>query len=349
MKKIITIVGTRPELIRLSEIIKKLDIFTEHIFVHTGQNYTPEMHDQFFIDLWVRRPDYQLNIENPLSGIPFIGYMLQEVEKIIVEEKPDSCLILGDTNSALSSYVCKKYNIPVFHMEAGNRCYSDEVPEEMNRKIVDSLSAYLLPYTQRSRELLLLEGYHPSRVIVTWNPITEVMYAHLKESKKPSDYVLVTLHRTENVTDESRLKSITDALNTISEKYKILLSVHPKLASMLEKFQIELAPNIQKDAPYAFQEFLHLEQGALCVITDSGTVPEECAILGTPCVMMRNSTERPELLESNAMLLSGTKTDEILSSFEIARTMDVWPAPLDYQDRHVSDKIIKLLMRHISF
>ncbi len=347
MKKILTIAWTRPELIRLSEIIKKLDHYTEHIFVHTWQNYTFHMHDQFFTDLALRKPDYQLNMENSLSGIPFIAYCLVEIEKIIISHKPDACLILWDTNSALCAYVCKKYNVPVFHMEAGNRCFDETVPEETNRKIVDSLSTYLLPYTQRSRENLLMEGYHPGKIIVTGNPISEIVHQYLKIDKKISNYLLVTLHRTENVTNQIALKGIIDALNILSERYPIYLSLHPKLESMINEFKFNLSDWIIGNKPYGFQEFLELEQNAFCVITDSGTVPEECALLRTPCILIRNSTERPELLEKNTMILSGISTDEILNSFEVAIDMKVGDVPYDYRDHDVSDKIVKLLLRHI--
>lgn len=175
MRKIITIVGTRPELIRLSEIIKKLDRFTDHVFVHTGQNFTPELHDQFFEDLGLRLPDYQLNADKRAVGMPYVGSLLIEIDAILEKEKPQAALILGDTNSALSAYACKRRAIPVFHMEAGNRCYDDHVPEETNRRIVDTLADWLLPYTQRSRENLLNEGCHPSKIIVTGNPITEIV------------------------------------------------------------------------------------------------------------------------------------------------------------------------------
>lgn len=347
MKKIITILGTRPELIRLSEVIKKLDCYTHHIFVHTWQNYTHHMHDQFFIDLSLRKPDYQLNIKNQLSGIPFIAYCLEEIERIILIEKPDACLILWDTNSALCAYVCKRYGVPVFHMEAGNRCFDEAVPEETNRKIVDSLSTYLLPYTQRSRENLLMEGYHPSKIIVTGNPISEIIYQYLKTEKQTSNYILVTLHRTENITNRISLGGIIDALNILSEKHSIYLSLHPKLESMLQEFGLRLSEWIIGNKPYGFQEFLELEQNAFCVITDSGTVPEECALLRTPCVLVRTSTERPELLEKNTMILSGISTDEILTAFEVAINMSIGEPPNDYKDTDVSDKIVKLLLRHI--
>ena len=347
MKKIMTIAGARPDLIRLSEIIKKLDKHTDHIFVHTGQNFTLHLHDQFFDDLSLRKPDYQLN-KAELTGFEFLGYMFIEIDKILKKEKPDAVLILGDVHSALSAYVCKRNKIPVFHMEAGNRCYSEKVPEEINRRIIDSVSEFLLTYTQRSREHLLREGYPPDKIIVTGNPIREIMEKHLKNSeikKRDGEYVLVTLHRNENVTDKTVLTDIISALNEISQSTKVVLSVHPKLKSMIEEYNIKLSRNVETSEPFGFKEFLALEKNAKCVLSDSGTVPEECAILKVPCVLMRDSTERPELLENNSMILSGVKKGEILDAYEVAKNMGVGEIPKDYVDTDVSDKIVKILMR----
>lgn len=349
MKKVMTIVWTRPELIRLSETIKLLNKLTKHTFVHTWQNFTPELHDQFFNDLNLRLPDYQLNKEWK-SWFEFIWNMYIEIDKIIDKENPDVILILWDTNSALSAYVAKRKKIPVFHMEAGNRCYDENVPEETNRKVVDSLSTYLLPYTQRSRENLLTEWYHPSKIIVTWNPITEIIKKYkndILEKEIKNDYILVTLHRDENVTSKSNLENIISALNEISTKYKIILSVHPKLEEMLKKFDIKLLKNIESSKPFWFKKFLNLEKYATCVLSDSWTVPEECAIFKTPCILLRTSTERPELLENNSMILSWITKEEILTSMEVAINTDIWDIPNDYKDTNVSQKIVKLLLRHI--
>ncbi len=358
MKKVMTIAGTRPELIRLSEIIRKLDRYYQHVFVHTGQNFDEKLHGQFFEDLDLRRPDYQFNLQEKAVGVPFIGAMLQNIAGVLDEETPAAALILGDTNSCLAAYVCKQRHIPVFHMEAGNRCYSDEVPEEVNRRIVDSCSDYLLPYTQRSREQLLREGFAPSRIIVTGNPITEVLFKRLEKAKgresailekfgvQAKSFCLATLHRTENVTHPGRLKAILEALNATAERgLPVLLSVHPKLSSMLAEHQVKLGAGVRPSSPLSFTEFSVMMRGAKIVISDSGTVPEEACALGVPCVLIRNSTERPELLETNAMVVSGTETDAILSSVAIALGTSVGPLPLDYRDLEVSDKIVKLLAR----
>ncbi|MHA1130837.1 MAG: non-hydrolyzing UDP-N-acetylglucosamine 2-epimerase [Candidatus Helarchaeota archaeon] len=358
-RKIMTIVGTRPDLIRLSEIIRKMDRYFNHIFVHTGQNFDENLRDKFFEDLDLRMPDYQFNMDEKHVGFKYIGEMFVNIEKVINREQPNIALILGDVNSALSAYVCKQKQIPVFHMEAGNRCYDDKVPEEVNRRIIDVCSEYLLTYTQRSREHLLREGYHPSKIIVTGNPITEIIAKYIQKAEKIQDevlekyhvskkkYVLATLHRTENVTNSTTLTKICNAMNELSRQNTILLSVHPKLDSMLERFHIELMKNVRVFKPFGFIEFLALMKNTKIVITDSGTVPEESCILNIPCVLMRDSTERPELLENNSMILSGIETQDILSAFEIAITMKVGDIPADYKDVDVSDKIIKLLMRKI--
>lgn len=349
MKKILTIVWTRPELIRLSEIIKVLDKFTDHVFVHTGQNFTPELHDQFFGELELRKPDVQLN-KDWKTGFGFIWTMYQEIDLIIEKEKPDAVLILWDTNSCLSAYVAKRKKVPVFHMEAGNRCYDENVPEETNRKVIDSVSEYLLPYTQRSRENLLIEWYHPSKIIVTWNPITEVIKKYENEIWKrdiKDDYILVTLHREENVTNKTNLEWIVNALNEISKETKIIMSVHPKLEEMIKKFGIKFEKNVVLNKPFGFKKFLNLEKYAKCVLSDSWTVPEECNILKTPCVLLRTSTERPELLENNSMILSGIKFDEILDSYNVAVNTSIWDIPDDYKDTNISEKILKIILRHI--
>ncbi len=353
--KIITIAGTRPELIRLSEVIKKLDKHFNHIFVHTGQNFTPDLRDHFFKDLDIREPDYQFNLNDQIVGFDYIGKMMAYVEEILKKEKPDRVLILGDTNSCLSAYVCKQMHLPVFHMEAGNRCYDDRVPEETNRRIVDSCSEYLLPYTQRSREQLLAEGYDPQKIIVTGNPITEVLTKKFIDQKidyqdtlskfnlQAKQYVLVTLHRTENVTDQETLKKIISALNDIAKKEKIILSVHPKLNSMLKQFKIELSENIIQHPPFGFIEFLTLLKNSKATLSDSGTVPEECCILKIPCVLMRDSTERPELLENNSMILSGIETKNIVDSYYLALNLNIGDLPADYKDLDVSEKIVKII------
>ena len=355
--KVITIVGTRPELIRLSEIIKKLDEYMEHVLVHTGQNFDYELNEVFFDELSIRKPNYFINSK---ADTPFkqISTILEKIEEILLNEKPDAVLILGDTNSGLSAIVAKRSGIPVFHMEAGNRCYSDKVPEEINRRIIDSCSDILLPYTQRSREQLLMEGYHPSKIFVTGNPIAEIIRKHSGKAnsskileklgiKKDEKYVLVTMHREENVDDPKLLAELCDTLLTISSKHKVIVSTHPRTRKRLEQIRIDLDDNLMFMKPFGFIDFLKLEMSAFCIITDSGTVQEEAAIFSVPCILMRTSTERPELLECGGVFMAGVNTDDILDSFNVISKStghDVC-IPHDYLD-DVSNKIIKILMRY---
>ena len=351
--KIMTIVGTRPEMIRLCRVIQKLDACYDHVFVHTGQNFDRALRDQFFDDLGLRKPDYQFNLQEQRIGFPFIGAMFQQMAEIIDTVKPDAALILGDTHSCLASYVCKQKGVKVFHMEAGNRCYDEKVPEEVNRRIVDSCSDWLLTYTQRSREQLLREGYHPSRIIVTGNPITEVLthfnrpdlHCDLLEKRgiPAKSYILSTLHRSENTSSRETLTSIIAGLNAVAQNHPIILSVHPKLASMLEKFELKLAPSIVPAEPFRFTDFIYLMKNARAIISDSGTVPEEACIMGVPCVLIRDSTERPELLENNSMVVSGVGTEAIVNSLAVAVSTPVGARPRDYGDLDVSDKIAKII------
>ncbi len=351
--KVATIVGTRPELIRLSRIIPAIDKHYQHVLIHTGQNFDATLRDQFFTDLEIRTPDYQLNMDERRIGFEFIGHTLPAVADILRKERPDIALILGDTNSGLSAYVCKQLKIPLLHMEAGNRCYDDKVPEEVNRRVIDACSTWLLPYTQRSREQLLAEGYHPSRVIVTGNPITEVLH-HLQArgahddpleaySVRSGEFLLATIHRSENLAEHSRLEGIVTALNHLASEQALVLSVHPKLQSMLDEFGLRLDEKIVARPAPDFSTFITLMQHAKLVLSDSGTVPEEATILGKPCVLIRDSTERPELLETNSMVLSGVATEMIVSAVRMAGQQDVGSPPLDYASTDVSSKIVKII------
>ncbi|CEG13804.1 UDP-N-acetylglucosamine 2-epimerase [groundwater metagenome] len=356
--KVVTIVGTRPEFIRLSEIIKKLDKYVNHILVHTGQNFDYEMDEIFFKELSIRKPNYFMNSQ---ADTPFkqIAVILEKTEDLLLKEKPDAVLILGDTNSGLSAIVAKRLGIPVFHMEAGNRCYSDKVPEEINRRIIDSCSNILLPYTQRSREQLLREGYPPSKIFVIGNPIAEIIRTYYKKADKSKvlestgigkndKYVLVTMHRTENVDNPKIISELCEALSIISKNYKVIVSTHPRTRKRLKKTRVDLNDNLKFMKPFGFIDFLKLEISACCIITDSGTVQEEATILSKPCILIRTSTERPELLEYGGVFMAGINKSDILNSFEIALNLtnsNNVHLPVDYID-DVSDKIVKILMRY---
>lgn len=360
--KIMTVVGTRPELIRLSRIIPLLDKYCEHTLVHTGQNYDENLKDVFFEQLKIRQPDYQ---EDCAGSTPFetIGKVLKRTEYILNREamKFDRFLVLGDTNSALSAIVAKRYGVPVFHMEAGNRCYDDEVPEELNRRIIDHSSDLWMPYTERSRQNLLREGIPGNKIYVTGNPILEVIqhnYEIIRQSNvleylniTPQKYFVVTLHRAENVNDPVRLASRFGALIELALRYpdhQIVVSMHPhtkaKLEGHITKRMEKLGNFIIRD-PFNFADFLYLEQNARCVITDSGTVQEECCILGIPNVTLRNTTERPETIECGSNIICGRAWQDLISAVKIATEEDVvWAAPPEYLTTNVSKTVLKIVM-----
>ena len=359
--KVLTIFGTRPEIIRLSLIMKKLDGYCDHKTVHTGQNYDESLSDVFLRDLKVRTPDHHFNIKAKSFGEQ-IGRILEKTEEIVDLEKPDKILILGDTNSALSAIIAARKGVPVFHMEAGNRCFDDRVPEEVNRRIIDHSSAILLPYTERSKENLTDEGIPRERIYVTGNPIYEVLETfkdEIDQSKSleqfdvaENKYFLVTLHRAENVDKEERLKKIFEGFHKIADKYKkkILISVHPRTAEKLKNFDIETKnEDIVLMNPLGFFDFVNLEKNAFCVLTDSGTVQEECAIFHTPNVTIRDVTERPETLECGSNIISGANTESLLLSVEIAtKETSNWLAPTEYKKENVSQTVLKILLGYTS-
>lgn len=352
--KILTITGTRPELIRLSLIIKKLDNLTNHILVYTNQNYDYNLSTIFFKDLDIRQPNYYFNFKYNSFG-EFLGQSIIEFEKILLSEKPDKILVLGDTNSGLLSIVAEKYKIPIFHMEAGNRCYDNRLPEETNRKIIDNVSTYNLPYTEDSKQILLNEGFHRNNVFKTGNPIFEVLNFYKEQIDNSiildnlnllkNNYVLVTSHRTENVDNEESLRNIIDSINKISETYKVVFSIHPRTNDKLKKFNIELNTNVIITQPLGFFDFVKLEKYAKCIISDSGTVQEEACIFGTPNITIRKFTERRETIECGSNILCGTEYNNIIESFNnIINTNNTWTPPSDYLVNNVSDIIINILL-----
>jgi UDP-N-acetylglucosamine 2-epimerase (non-hydrolysing) len=355
--KVMTVLGTRPEIIRLNLIIKKLDQYCEHILVHTGQNYTDSLNSIFFQDFQLREPDYFLGIRGNTFGEQ-IGKILIETDRVIREEKPDKLLILGDTNSALSSIIAKRMGIPVYHMEAGNRCFDDRVPEEVNRRIIDHSSDILLPYTNRSKENLLHEGIPKERVYVTGNPIFEVLESY-KEKIDASHilvdlginagaYFLVTAHRAENVDDRERLKDILTSLKLISEKYRypIVCSLHPRTRNMMEKYGLgDFSSSVRFIEPVGFFDFVKMEKNALCVITDSGTVQEECCIFKKPNITIRDVTERPETIECGSNIVAGVNPETVLRSVDMALgNPNACQPPAEYLERDVSSKIVKIVL-----
>jgi len=353
--KVVTVLGTRPEIIRLSLVIEKLDQFCDHFLIHTGQNFDPNLNEVFFQELGVRQPDEFLNAR----GRPGeqIGTILAGVEARLLSYRPDKLLILGDTNSALAAIIAKRMGIPVYHMEAGNRCYDDRVPEEVNRRIIDQCSDILMPYTERSRQNLLREGFSGQRIFVTGNPIREVILRHSDRIESSSilnrlqisrqGYFLVTLHRAENVDIEDRLRQFTQTLNIVQEHYSlpVIVSTHPRTKERMNAFGLLARDTgIQYLPPFGFFDFVHLEQNALCVLSDSGTVQEECAIFGVPNLTLRDVTERPETLECGSNMLSGADPEQILRGVQTVLGLShEWPPPSEYLADNVSSTVIKIL------
>ena len=355
--KVMTILGTRPEVIRLSRIIPLLDRLCQHIVVHTGQNYDRNLNDIFFEQLNLRQPDYHLECTSPrLMGQ--IGQILAESERVLQKERPDRLLILGDTNSALSAMAAKRMGIPVYHMEAGNRCFDDRVPEEVNRRVIDHCSDILLPYTERSRSNLIREGIPGERIYVTGNPILEVLTYYAQEidqsevlktlGVEEKNYFLITLHRAENVDVEERLEKFIQAFRLLAKEYKLPLicSLHPRTRSQLEKQKKMLdGDGIRVIDPLGLFDFVQLEQKARCVLSDSGTVQEECCLFKVPNVTLRDVTERPETIDVGSNMLTGCEPPTIFRAVKTVLGQDcVWEPPQEYLEKKVSGKIAKIVL-----
>lgn len=362
--KIMTVLGTRPEIIRLSRVIEKLDRLADsHVLIHTGQNFDPRLSDLFFEELGVRRPDHYLGARGETFGEQ-IGQIISACERVMVEEKPDRLLILGDTNSALCSIVAKRLGIPVYHMEAGNRCYDDRVPEEVNRRIVDHSSDVLMPYTERSRMNLLREGIEGRRVFVTGNPILEVI-DHYETEIKDSDvfarlgleasrYFLVTMHRAENVDVEARLRALVRSLETLQREYAlpVVCSTHPRTRARIEEFKLDVATldGLRFVEPFGLFDFIALERNAFCVLTDSGTVQEECCLFRVANVTIRDVTERPETIECGSNMLSGAQPEDVLRCIRTVLDQKTeWTVPPEYLALGVSQTVARIVLGYAPF
>ncbi len=355
-----TVVGTRPEVIKLSLIIKKLDALREvkHVLVHTGQHYAPNLKDVFFEELGLRQPDHCLEVKSDTLGGQ-IAKILERSEEVLRKEQPDALLILGDTNSALSAIMAVRLGIPTLHMEAGNRAFDRRVPEEINRRMIDHISTWNFPYRDYSRENLIREGINPSKIFVTGDPYIEVLktYEDKADSRvaleyfglRPKEYFLATTHREENVEDENALRNIIEGLILVAKEYnkKIAWSLHPRTLAKLGTLGVILPENIQVTEAIGFFDFIALEKHALCLISDSGTVPQEGAVLGVPTVVIRNSMERPEVLECGAAILSGTDSAEtILRNVKVMlESPRTWESPYHHEGA-VSDKMVKFILSH---
>lgn len=355
--KIMTVLGTRPEIIRLSRVIPLLDEAAEHVLVHTGQNFHPGLSDVFFDELGVRDPDVYLGVKGESAGEQ-VGRLLERIEPVLREHHPDRLMVLGDTNSGLVSLIAKRMGIPVFHMEAGNRCYDDRVPEEVNRRVIDHSSSVLLPYTQRSKENLVREGIERSRIFVTGNPIKQVIdhYADRisvsdvleRLDLDPGAFLLVTMHRAENVDDQSRLRDIVQALELLHATHRLptVCSLHPRTRSMIERFDVDIdRAGLRFLEPMGFFDFVRLEQEAWCILSDSGTVQEEACLFGTPNVTIREVTERPETIEVGSNLLSGTDPDRIAEAVALVTSEDAaWAAPAEYLPGNVAETVRRIVL-----
>lgn len=355
--KIMTVLGTRPEIIRLSLVIGLLDRYCDHVLVHTGQNYDERLSDIFFDELEVRGPDVQLGVTGSSFGAQ-VGSLLQLIEPVYDRHRPDRLLILGDTNSGLSAIPAARRGMPVYHMEAGNRCFDDRVPEEVNRRLIDHASTVLLPYTHNSKENLVAEGIPLNRIFVTGNPIYQVMQ-HFKPKidastvlpelgLKERRYFLATLHRAENVDLEPRLRRYLQALERLCADYDlpVVCSLHPRTRSRIEQWGIKVDESrIRFVAPLGFLDFLRLERSAFCVLSDSGTVQEECSLLGVPSVTLRDVTERPETLESGSNVVAGADPDRILRLVRfVTQETASWIPPAEYLVPNVAETVARLLL-----
>lgn len=358
--KVMTILGTRPEIIRLCRIIEKLDAVCDQVIVHTGQNYDYTLDKIFFEQLGVRKPDYYLGARGTFGEQ--IGTILAESERIMLKEKPDKFLVLGDTNSSLAAVMAKRLAIPVYHMEAGNRCYDDRVPEEVNRRIIDHSSDVLLPYTERSRANLIREGIAGERIYVTGNPINEVIKHYEKQINrstvlktlglKSGQYFLVTMHRAENVDVEERLEKLLKALDAIGKKYSqsVIVSLHPRTKKQIEKSGLKIkSKHVRLLEPFGFFDFIALEKNARCVITDSGTVQEECCIFRVPNLTIRDTTERPETIESGSNMLVSVSPDLIMNSLDVVlNESHEWEPPREYVAENVSARVVKIVLGYLN-
>ncbi|MCG6838985.1 non-hydrolyzing UDP-N-acetylglucosamine 2-epimerase [Fusobacterium polymorphum] len=362
--KVMTVVGTRPEIIRLSAVINKLDKSEaiEHILVHTGQNYDYELNEVFFEDFKLKKPDYFLNSATG-TAIETIGNILINIEKVIDKEKPDAFLILGDTNSCLTAIAAKRRHIPIFHMEAGNRCFDQRVPEETNRKIVDHIADINLTYSDIAREYLLREGLLPDRVIKTGSPMYEVIKSKLddinnsdvlsKLNLEKNKYFVVSAHREENINSERNFLNLVESLNAIADKYNfpVIVSTHPRTRKMIEEKGVKFNPLINLLKPLGFNDYVKLQIESKAVLSDSGTISEESSILKFKALNLREAHERPEAMEEASVMMVGLKKERVLQGLEILETQekDTLREVYDYSMPNVSDKVLRIILSYTDY
>ena len=359
--KLMTILGTRPEIIRLSEVIKKADTYFNHVLVHTGQNYDYTLNQIFFEDLGLRQPDYFLESVGEDLG-ETIGNIIAKSYKVIKEVKPDALLILGDTNSALSAISAKRLKVPIFHMEAGNRCFDENLPEETNRRIVDHIADVNLCYSEHARRYLNAEGVAKERTYVTGSPMAEVMSANIDKINnsqvlqtlglEKGKYILLSAHREENIDNEENFFALMNAVNAMADTYKmpVIYSTHPRSAKFIEERGFKFHSNVRSLKPFGFSDYNHLQVNAFCVVSDSGTLPEEASYFKFPAVCIRTSTERPEAIDKGNFIIGSISEEHVLQAVELAVAMhengDLGVAVPDYVDENVSTKVVKIIQSY---
>ena len=363
--KVMTVVGTRPEIIRLSRVMLRLDETVDHVLVHTGQNYDYELNEVFFKDLGLRKPDHFLDAVGQNLG-QTIGNVIARSYEVIESVRPDAFLVLGDTNSCLSVLAAKRLHVPSFHMEAGNRCFDFRVPEETNRRLVDHVADVNLPYSDIAREYLLREGLPPDRVIKTGSPMFEVLNAYSGEIQTstvlerlglaPNQFFLVSCHREENVDDEVNLRAFVAVLTSIAERYRlrIIVSTHPRTRKRLEAINARFPPEVELLKPLGFLDYIRLEQSALAVLSDSGTITEEASILNLRALNIREAHERPEGMEEGAVMLTGLSTDRVMQALEILMQQPQGAERRlrmvsDYTIPNVSDKVVRIILSYTDY
>ena len=360
-----TIVGTRPEIIRLSRVMAALEHYTRHVLVHTGQNYDYELNQVFFDDLELRSPDHFLGAAGN-SPAETVGLVIARADEVLASEKPDAVLILGDTNSCLAAYPAKRRKIPVFHMEAGNRCFDERVPEEINRRIVDHISDINMPYSSISREYLLREGLPPDRVIKTGSPMYEVLHYYMPKIEQssviealllqPLGYFVVSCHREENVDDEVNFRGLIEVLQGLVTAYgkRVIMTTHPRTRNRIEQESIKLPKLVEFHKPFGLIDYVKLQMNALAVLSDSGTINEESSILNFPALNIREAHERPEGMEEAAVMMTGLESAQVLHGLEILKEQPRGDNRLlrpvaDYSIPNVSEKVVRIIASYTSY